>query len=306
MTRNDRWLALILVIVGAASLWWLSGSAPIGTRATTAADPAVAKLGSVWVGQTANYQVTSYATVEQTSQVGSAAEALLRAYLQFFALDDKAVPKGGLKLTLYKNQQQFKARNQAPPWAEAYYKAPVCYAYFDASAANPYHWMLHEATHQLNNEVAHLQKFKWIDEGIASYFGASRVEDFVLTPGVIEKRAYPVWWLPQLGLSGDASKDFAAGKLVPLRALISGQGGPDLNKSFNAWYIGYWSLTHFLLHAQNGRYAPAYRKLIAEGGSLENFERLIGPVDEIQGQWYRYLQGLAEGGADPGQIIVVD
>jgi hypothetical protein len=256
------------------------------------------------VGQTANYQVTSSATVAQTQQVGSAVEALLRAYMDFFKLDYKALPKGGLKLTLYRDQKQFKARSKAPPWAEAYYRAPVSYAYYDAAAPNSFHWMLHEATHQLNNEVAHLEKSKWIDEGLASYFGASKVEDFVLTPGQIETRAYPVWWLPKLGLSGDAKQDFAASKLVPLRALITGQGGPDIDQHVNAWYIGYWSLTHFLLHADDGRYAQGYRKLIVEGGTLENFERLIGPVEAIEGQWYRYLRKLS--GADPDQVIVVE
>jgi hypothetical protein len=26
------------------------------------------------------------------------------------------------------------------------------------------------------------------------------------------------------------------------------------------------------------------------GGSLEDFERLLGPVERLEGQWYEYLQ----------------
>jgi hypothetical protein len=305
MHRNDKILAVILAIFGVFADWYLAGSAPIGTRSNPLADPKASKLGTVWVGQTANYQVTSWATVDQTTQVGSTAEALLRAYLEFFKLDDKAIPKGGLKLTLYRDRAQFKAKHPQPAWAEAIYSKGVSYAYFDAKAPNSTHWMLHEATHQLNEQVAHLPKAKWVNEGLASYFGASRLEDFVLTPGKIETRAYPVWWLAELAPSGDAPKDFASGRVVPLRALVSGTGGPNINSHVNQWYLGYWSLTHFLLHGENGKYAAGYRELLKTPATLADFERLIGPVDAVQAEWYRYLQGLA-GQSPDGQVIVVD
>jgi len=37
--------------------------------------------------------------------------------------------------------------------------------------------MVHEATHQLNNELAQFDLEKWLDEGIADYFGTSQYED---------------------------------------------------------------------------------------------------------------------------------
>lgn len=304
--RNDKILAVILAIFAVFAVWYLAGSAPIGTRYNPLADPKASKLGTVWVGQTANYQVTSWATVEQTTQVGSTAEALLRAYLAFFKLDDKAIPKGGLKLTLYRDRAQFKAKHPQPAWAEAIYTKGVSYAYFDASEPNAAHWMLHEATHQLNEQVAHLPKAPWVNEGIASYFGASRVEDFELTPGQIETRAYPVWWLKELAPSGDANKDFTSGRVVPLRALLGGAGGPAMNTHVNQWYLGYWSLTHFLLHGEQGKYAEGYRRILASGhATLADFEREVGPVDAVQAQWYRYLQELS-GQPTDGQVIVVD
>jgi len=307
MSKNDRILAVILAVVGALGLWYMAGSAPIGTRDMPLADPKAPNLGPSWVGATADYQVTSWATVEQTTQVGSTAEALLRAYLQFFALDNSVVPKGGLKLTLYRNRAQFKAKHPQPAWAEALYSKGVSYAYYDAKAPNAWHWMLHEATHQLNEQVGHTPKDKWINEGLASYFGASKLEDYTLTPGKIEAKAYPVWWLDQLRPSGDMAKDFASGRVVPLRALVSNSGGPNINTHVNQWYLGYWSLTHFLLHGAGGKYAPGYRKLLAgKSATLADFEREIGPVDAVQAQWYRYLQGLSADGDGPGNVIVVD
>ena len=304
--RNDKILAAILAVFAVFAAWYLAGSAPIGTRSNPVADPRAAKLGTVWVGQTANYQITSWATVQQTTQVGSTAEALLRAYLGFFDLDDQAIPKGGLKLTLYRDRAQFKAKHPQPAWAEAIYSKGVSYAYFDASSPTSSHWMLHEATHQLNEQVAHLPKAKWVNEGLASYFGASQVADFVLSPGKIEARAYPVWWLGELAPSGDAAKDFASGRVVPLSALVSGSGGPKLASHVNQWYLGYWSLTHFLLHGPKGKYAAGYRELLKSPATLADFERLIGPVDAVQAEWYRYLQDLAEGQPEQGQVIVVD
>ena len=51
-----------------------------------------------------------------------------------------------------------------------------------------------------------------------------------------------------------------AAEMVPqdvleLRALITGQGGPPMDATVNAHYLGWWSLTHFLLHHDDGRYA---------------------------------------------------
>ena len=305
LSKNDRILAVILAVVGVLGLWYLANSAPMGSRDMPLADPKAPKLGPSWVGATANYQVTSWATVDQTTQVGSTAEALLRAYLDFFKLDDKAIPKGGLKLTLYRNRAQFKQRHPQPAWAEAIYSKGVSYAYFDAKAPNAAHWMLHETTHQLNELVGHTPKDKWIDEGLASYFGASRLEDFNLAPGTIEAQAYPVWWLDELRPSGDMAKDFASGRVVPLRALVSNSGGPDINSHVNQWYLGYWSLTHFLLHGAGGKYAPGYRRLLAgKSATLADFEREIGPVDAVQPEWYRYFQGLSAGD-NPGNVIVV-
>lgn len=307
MTRSDRWLAVVLVLLVAAGLWFVFHAKPVGSRGMTLADPASPQLGPVWVGQTANYRLTSHASVAQTQQVGSTMEALLRAYLEFFALDAQAVPKGGLELHLFRDRAQFKARvANAPPWAEAIYRKGVAYAYFDASAPNAQHWMLHEAAHQLNERVGRTPAAKWVNEGLASYFGASKVEDYVLTPGRIEAKAYPVWWLAELAPTGNLQRDIASGRVVPLRALVSGEGGPDINTHVNQWYLGYWSLTHFLLHGADGKYVAGYRELLmGKTATLADFERLLGPVDALQAEWYRYHHGLA-GAAPDSQVIVVD
>ncbi|GAB3752716.1 hypothetical protein GCM10028795_22270 [Lysobacter olei] len=241
---------------------------------------------------TAHYRITSTATAVQTARTGEAAELLFQAYAAFFPSASAQVRRPTrLSLVLYRDQQEFKAHNRSKPWAEAYYLAPSCHAYYAEGKPNPVHWMLHEATHQLSREVSGFPKALWVDEGLATYFGASRIEHGALRPGLADRNAYPLWWLPQLALSGDLQQDLRSGRLIPLRDVIAGTG-PDIGGHVNTYYLQFWSLTHFLFHHDGGRHAAGYRKLIARGGSLTDFEALIGPVEQIQGEWYRYLQHL--------------
>ncbi len=222
--------------------------------------------------------------------MAAAVESLNAAYLELFAQSIRAEPnRKRLRLTLYRDQAEFKANNKSAFWAEAYYLPPVCYAYFAVDEENPYHWMLHEATHQLNHEVARFPNTKWINEGLATYLGTSAIRGGKLIPGAIDLHTYPIWALARLPLSGDHDNDLALGKIISLRALVSGVGGPNIDEKVNTYYIGYWSLTHFMFHFDNGRYAGKYRQLIAAGGSLENFERIVGPIGLIEQEWYAYL-----------------
>lgn len=64
-------------------------------------------------------------------------------------------------------------------------------------------------------------------------------------------------------------------------AIITGKDALNIDSDVNRYYIQYWCLTHFMFHHEDGRHADAYKRLIIEGGSLENFERIIGPADKI-------------------------
>lgn len=260
-----------------------------GRAASLPAHPAPLPGARIWT--TAHYRITTTATPAQTRQVGEAVEALHAAYTRMFPPTAHAgAATQPLALTLYADQGQFKANNRSHAWAEAYYLDPVCYAYVAAGARNPYHWMTHEATHQLNRQVSGMRNPKWIEEGLASYFGSSRIVDGQLHPGEIDPDAYPIWWLIGAEHSSSLDADLKAHRWIPLRALITGIGAPSIDANVNRYYIEYWSLTHFLLNGDGGRHADAYRRLIAAGGTLENFERLIGPVERVEKEWHEDLQ----------------
>jgi hypothetical protein len=240
---------------------------------------------------TDHYLIQSSATADQTKEIGAVVETLYASYAAVLQDLPKSVPpQGRLRLKLFKDRREFRRCNRGLGWAEAFYRQPFCYAYYSAVEVNPYHWMLHEAAHQLNQEVGQLKVPQWIDEGLAAYFSTSRLKDGVLYPGEIDRNTYPIWWLDDMDLSGDLTKDIAAKEIIPLRALLSGRGGPDLDRHFNLYYLHWWSLSHFLFHFEGAKYRPAYLRVIREGGSMASFEKNIGPLERIQTEWYRHLQ----------------
>lgn len=269
------------------------------TGASTHRHPSL--LPGVVTSESAHYRIHSTATAQQTAQVAQAVETLYGRYISVFPAPERKAEK--LTLVLYRNRAEFKHNNHSRPWAEAYHLPPRSYAYFDATARNPYHWMLHEATHQLMREVSAFPRAKWIDEGVASYFGSSRLAEDALRLGDADPDAYPIWWLPNFELSGVLEDDIAAGRIIPLKQVISGKDGPDVDRYFNQYYIHYWSLSHFLFHYRDGVYAQRYRQLIAEGGSLDRFTRLIGPPERIQREWYVHLRGLTRASADEETFV---
>jgi hypothetical protein len=241
--------------------------------------------------ETEHYVIYSTATKQQTVEVGEIAEMLYAAYVSKFGgipSFEKNRPK--LKLKLFKDQNEFKRHNKSSDWAEACYQEPYCYQYYSQGEKNPYHWMIHEATHQLNNEVAHLKIPRWMDEGLATYFGSSIINGGRLQLGQVDPNAYPIWWLAGISLSGDIVKDIKGKKIIPLSMLIGGEDNAAFDKHFNKYYIHWWSLTHFLFHYGEGRYSNKYLELIMEGGSPESFKKKFGSLDEIQNEWYNYFQ----------------
>ena len=241
-------------------------------------------LPEATTSHTPHYKITSTASDEQTAKVSEAVEALYKSYAEYFGSKG---PARRFELVLYKDQAQFRTYNRSSPWAEAYYRTPRSYAYV-SDGDNPYHWMIHEATHQLLREQSGYKPEKWINEGIASYFGSSKISGAGLQSGKPHPAAYPIWWLPSLRLSGNLQNDISSGKIIPLRQLIT-DTGPDISQNVNLYYMHYWSLTHFLFHYRDGHYSEQYKELTALGGSLEDFEKRLGPVDSIQSEWHSYL-----------------
>jgi hypothetical protein len=276
---------VLLVLAAASAVYPLYQLRPDPVRSSST--PAVVAR----LLETEHYAITSTATDSQTALVGAAVESLHTAFTNFFPKVGRVRPdQSKLLLRLYKDQAEFKQYNKAAFWAEAYYLAPTCHAYFAADEENPYHWMNHEAIHQLNHQLALFSNAKWIDEGLATYFGTSSIRDGKMIPGRIDVHTYPIWVVAKLSLTGDLTRDVERGKLIGLRKLIGDVAGTGMDGKVNAYYVGFWSLSHFLFHFDEGRYAAKYAQLLTTPGTIEDFERIVGPIERIEGEWYGYLQ----------------
>ena len=240
-----------------------------------------------------HYVIYSTATPEQTREIGVVDEILYTRYITFLhELGSTPQSHGELKMKLFRDRDEFRFCNRVRGWAEAFYRRPYCYQYYSAGEANPYHWMTHEATHQLNAEVAGFDLAKWLEEGVAAYFSTSRVIGDRLSLGEIDPDTYPVWGIDILATSGELQSDKRNVSVIPLRSIVSGSGGPDMDDFVNLYYLHWWSLTHFLLNDQDGKYRDGLARLLHSDGDVSAFERHIGDIENIEQKWYEYVLDL--------------
>jgi hypothetical protein len=75
------------------------------------------------------------------------------------------------------------------------------------------------------------------------------------------------------------------GSIIPLRAVITDQGGPAMDSHVNLYYLHWWTLAHFVFETDRRKATD----LFIAGGTLEAFERLIGPDEAVQEKWYRHV-----------------
>lgn len=272
--REIRWLFYLLVLLGAAAWKFL----PRPWHPTH-------------IVETSHHKIFSTATQLQIDNTAHALELLYLAYSnRLHTVSGWATNQVLLQVKLYKDRDEMRRINPGLGWAEAFYQWPACRAYFSADELNPYHWMLHESTHQLNHEVAHLHLAKWLEEGIADYFGSSRLTANELVVGKIDSNTYPVWWIDSLATSTNLSENIQNGSVIPLRAIITNHGGPSMNDQFNLYYLHWWTLTYFLF--ESDQYRDRALRLVESGGELKDFEQIIGPVEQVQAEWHNYVRQL--------------
>jgi hypothetical protein len=241
--------------------------------------------------ETAHYLIASTATAEQTEQVAKAVEILYGAYSnRFGALPTFTPNHAKLKLMLYKDRAEMRRINPGLGWAEAFYRKPYCRAYYSAEEINPYHWMLHEAVHQLNEEVAHVDPVKWLEEGLAEYFSTSRIHDGKLQLGKVDPNTYPVWWLSEIATEPSMATNVENGSVIPLRKIITNRGGPRMSSHVNLYYLHWWTLTHYVF--ESAQTSEKANELVKTRGDLESFEKIFGSIECVETNWYAHVREL--------------
>lgn len=241
--------------------------------------------------QSEHYIALSNASVEQTQDALDKAELLFRTYCSFWDISEPGDP---LRLKIYASRKEFKRYNPMSGWAEAFYKKPYCHQYIETeSADNPYHWMMHEATHQLNAEVAQFKLPQWADEGIACYFSTAQIVDHNLVLGEIDTDTYPIWWLNSLELTGDLAQDLHNNKVMSVKSIVCHEKPLKMNDHVNLYYVHWFSLVHFLLEGGQGKYKRAFIQAVQTPSGLKAFEQNVGSYKEIEQAWYEHLLDLS-------------
>jgi len=239
-----------------------------------------------------HYKALSNVSIEDTQDALSKAETLYQAYTAFWDVEAKPTDNK-LLLKIYSSRKEFKRANPLSGWAEAFYSEPYCHQYIEVESENrPYHWMVHEATHQLNNEVSQFRLPQWAEEGIACYFSTTKMDDGKMSLGVIDRDTYPIWWLSSLDLSGDLSRDKSDKKIMNLRSIVNDEKPLKMNQHVNLYYIHWFSLVHFLLEGEEGKYREVFMTCVKTPSGLEAFEENIGSYQLIEPQWYQHLLQL--------------
>lgn len=265
------------------------GSAPVRAPAADAQPPLPP---GAFEHRTTHYLIMSATTPEATAQAAQALERVRAQCLALFGLR-AAIAPAPLRVVLYRDRAQFKAHNRSHGWAEAYYLPPVCHAWLD-DEPNRFHWLIHEATHQLAREVARFPRKRWLDEGMAAYIGGSVPRGDTFAFGTADRNAYPTWWLHRHDWHGALDDDRAAGFWTPLADLMDDRVAPGRGGDVNRVYVQYWALTHFLLHARDGTLRPALHALLREGGGRATFERAVGPLAEIEPDVHAHLMARVD------------
>ena len=107
--------------------------------------------------------------------------------------------------------------------------------------------------------------------------------------GVIDRDTYPIWWLSSLELSGDLSRDKAEKKIISIKSIVNDEKPLKMNKHVNLYYIHWFSLVHFLLEAEHGKYRQTFIESVKKPSDLDDFEKNIGTYQLIEQQWYQHL-----------------
>jgi hypothetical protein len=168
--------------------------------------------------------------------------------------------------------------------------------------------LIHEAVHMLNYErtyQAGVRPSKWFEEGLATYFGYSQIGGQLnIEPGTIRRSGTIIAGEVMLQFDprsplNDYLKKIRVDGPIPLRQLLTARAGDPFwsggrgDRAYNAS----WTLVHFLLHGDKGRYKRPFgeyaRAEAAGEGGVETFSELFGTdLAALETAWHKYEANL--------------
>jgi hypothetical protein len=143
---------------------------------------------------------------------------------------------------------------------------------------NTWHVVQHEGFHQFAHSAIGGKMPIWLDEGLAEYFGESLFTGDGFVTGIV-----PPWRERRLKGEIDAGELKSFDRIMALTP----QAWSDQMNIRN--YDQAWSMVHFLVHGDDGKYQAGLSACIAGISHGENFNRAwndsIGPADGFESRW---------------------
>jgi hypothetical protein len=150
-----------------------------------------------------------------------------------------------------------------------------------------WHVVQHEGFHQFAHAVIGGEMPIWLDEGLAEYFGESIFTGDGFVTGIV-----PPWREQRL------KDEITGGQFMPLSELMamsSRQWSAQLDLKN---YDQAWSMVHFLVYGDDGKYTDPFSQCIAEmsrGKPFNNaWQQALGPADTFEERWKNWWTSQPE------------
>ncbi len=144
-----------------------------------------------------------------------------------------------------------------------------------------WHSVQHEGFHQFAHAVIGGKLPAWLDEGLAEYFGESIFTGDGFVTGVV-----PPWRLARL------KREIGDGSLKSVDAIMAVSSDQWRSEMSLGNYDQAWSMVHYLVHADGGKYREPFGACIRDVSAGKPFATCwsdrIGASDAFQQRWSDY------------------
>ena len=236
-----------------------------------------------------HYHLRSTAPEARSRQAIEAAERLHLGWTQWCG-PKTTTHRATHQLRLFATRDQMRQSIPGLNWAEAIYHDGRCDQFDDRWAERPWHWLVHEATHQLAYEDAHLNLPRWANEGLACLFSTSKTKGTALLLGSVDPETYPVWWLKRTPPGRQMQQDLRSGLLMAPSQILKEPDTIDIGTSVNAHYLTWWSLVHYL----NATDPDSWKQWVLTDGTNAGLARRFGPLSTLDSRWYAHVLALRD------------
>ncbi|MDD4891747.1 MAG: DUF1570 domain-containing protein [Phycisphaerae bacterium] len=197
--------------------------------------------------QTRHYVIYSDLDKDAIREADARLTALYDEYSQRTAGFASANPNERLPFYLYRRAEDYYA-NGGPAGSGGVFTNNKLMAFanpFDLNAT--WETVQHEAFHQFAVRALGVNLPIWVHEGMADYFGSSRFTGDGFVCGLI--------WPRQLA---EIQALIQARKYMPFEKMMELKPDQWNNKIEHANYVQAWSMVHFLVHADDGKYVKPF------------------------------------------------